>query len=196
MANPLVFLLHDGRPLPQARGELVEVDYEVVRELPRFLASGGFRRTHRGGDVPRPGARGGRVAEVRVLAAMEHGRPIGFAQVETHDGGSEVSQVFVHSARRGAGVGGRAHRGGDQAGRRCCARCVDLRRPGWSPTPALRTPRLPHGGRDGRGNPAAEYVIRQRSPRLGRSNSAPARIARWAKRSSAVVVGRSAGLGQ
>ena len=33
MANPLVFLLHDGRPLPQARGELVEVDYDVVREL-------------------------------------------------------------------------------------------------------------------------------------------------------------------
>src|SRR4051812_45506186 len=33
MANPLVFLLHDGRPLRQVRGELVEVDYDLVREL-------------------------------------------------------------------------------------------------------------------------------------------------------------------
>ena len=37
---------------------------------------------------------------------MEAGRPIGFAQVETHDGGSEVSQVFVHPERRGTGLGG------------------------------------------------------------------------------------------
>jgi GNAT superfamily N-acetyltransferase len=45
------------------------------------------------------------LAAVRVLAVMEEGRPIAFAQVETHDGGSEVSGVFVHPERRGAGLG-------------------------------------------------------------------------------------------
>jgi GNAT superfamily N-acetyltransferase len=37
---------------------------------------------------------------------MAEAHPIGFAQVETHDGGSEVCQVFVHPERRGAGLGG------------------------------------------------------------------------------------------
>jgi GNAT superfamily N-acetyltransferase len=36
-----------------------------------------------------------------VLAAIEKGRPI-----ETHNGGSEVCQVFVHPEHRGAGLGG------------------------------------------------------------------------------------------
>jgi ribosomal protein S18 acetylase RimI-like enzyme len=40
-----------------------------------------------------------------VIAAVEEGRPTGFAQVETHDGGSEVTQVFVRPERRGAGLG-------------------------------------------------------------------------------------------
>jgi ribosomal protein S18 acetylase RimI-like enzyme len=40
-----------------------------------------------------------------VIAAVEDGRPMGFAQVEMHDGGSEVTQVFVRPERRGAGLG-------------------------------------------------------------------------------------------
>jgi GNAT superfamily N-acetyltransferase len=41
-----------------------------------------------------------------VIAAVDDGRLTGFAQIETHDGGSEVSQVFVRPESRGAGVGG------------------------------------------------------------------------------------------
>ena len=33
IANPLVYMLHDGRVPPEGRGELVEVDYDAVREL-------------------------------------------------------------------------------------------------------------------------------------------------------------------
>ena len=33
MATPLVYLLHDRRPVPRALGDLVEVDYDQVREL-------------------------------------------------------------------------------------------------------------------------------------------------------------------
>ena len=46
------------------------------------------------------------LADVRVIAAVGEGAPIGYAQVETHDGGSEVTHVFVHPAHRGRGLGG------------------------------------------------------------------------------------------
>jgi GNAT superfamily N-acetyltransferase len=106
MANPLVFLLHDGRLLPQVRGELVEVDYDLVRELRDLWHREDFGEHTEPETFHAQAREVAELAEVRVLAAMEHGRPIGFAQVETHDGGSEVSQVFVHPARRGAGLGG------------------------------------------------------------------------------------------
>lgn len=106
MANPLVFMLHDGSPLPPARGKLVEVDYDVVRELRDLWHREDFG-DHTEAETFHAQAREvAELAEVRVVAAMQEGRPIGFAQVETHDGGSEVSQVFVHPERRGAGLGG------------------------------------------------------------------------------------------
>lgn len=61
------------------------------------------------------------LADVRAIAAVEDGRPTGFAQVETHDGGSEVAQVFVRPERRGTALGGaltaRAIRVGAEAAR-------------------------------------------------------------------------------
>jgi len=105
MANPLVFLLHDGSALPPARSELVEVDYDVVRELRDLWHREDFGEHTETGTFHAQAREVAELAEVRVLAAMEEGRPIGFAQVETHDGGSEVSQVFVHPERRGAGLG-------------------------------------------------------------------------------------------
>jgi ribosomal protein S18 acetylase RimI-like enzyme len=41
-----------------------------------------------------------------VVAALHEGSPIGFAQLQTHDGGSEVAEVYVHPDHRGAGLGG------------------------------------------------------------------------------------------
>jgi GNAT superfamily N-acetyltransferase len=105
MANPLVFLLHDGSALPQARRELIEVDYDVVRELRDLWHREDFGEHTEAATFHAQAREVAELAEVRVLAAMEEGRPIGFAQVETHDGGSEVSQVFVHPERRGAGLG-------------------------------------------------------------------------------------------
>src|SRR3954451_13394181 len=106
MANPLVFLLHDGRPLPQDRGELVEVDYDLVRELRDLWHREDFGEHTEPETFHAQAREVAELAGVRVLAAIEQDRPIGFAQVETHDGGSEVSQVFVHPARRGGGLGG------------------------------------------------------------------------------------------
>jgi GNAT superfamily N-acetyltransferase len=105
MAHPLVYMLHDGRVLPDGRGELVEVDYDAVRELRDIWHREDF------GDHTEPEAfhaqarEVAELADVCVIATVEEGRPTGFAQVETHDGGSEVTQVFVRPERRGAGLG-------------------------------------------------------------------------------------------
>lgn len=105
VANPLINMLHGGRALPEGRGELVEVDYDRVRELRDTWHREGFGDT----ETENFHAQAREVAEladVRVIAAMEDGRPTGFAQVETHDGGSEITQVFVRPERRGHGFGG------------------------------------------------------------------------------------------
>jgi ribosomal protein S18 acetylase RimI-like enzyme len=106
MANPLIFMLHDGRPLPPDRGELLEVDYDVVRELRDIWHREDFGEHTEAETFHTQAREVAELADVRVIAAVEEGRPTGFAQVETHDGGSEVTQVFVHPSRRCAGLGG------------------------------------------------------------------------------------------
>lgn len=106
MANPLVFMIHDGRMPAEGGGDLVEVDFDVVRELRDIWHRedfGGHTETEAFHAQAREVAE---LADVRVVAAVEEGRPIGFAEVETHDDGSEVTQVFVRPERRGAGLGG------------------------------------------------------------------------------------------
>ena len=119
IANPLIFLLHDDRPLTEPAGELVEVDYDAVRELRDMWHREDFGAVEEPAAFPAQARQVAELADVRVFAAMQEGHPIGFAQVETHDGGSEVSQVFVRRERRGAGVGGaltaRAIRAGAEA---------------------------------------------------------------------------------
>ena len=105
MATPLVYLLHDRRPVPQALGDLVEVDYDLVRELRDLWHREDFGEHTEAETFHAQAREVAELAEARVVAAMEEGRPIGFAQVETHDGGSEVSGVFVHPEHRGAGLG-------------------------------------------------------------------------------------------
>ncbi|MBV9197619.1 MAG: GNAT family N-acetyltransferase [Solirubrobacterales bacterium] len=41
----------------------------------------------------------------RVVAVLEEGRPIAFAQIQSHGGGAEISDVFVHPEHRGRGLG-------------------------------------------------------------------------------------------
>ena len=105
MAEPLVYLLHDGRALAQAYGEPVEIDYDAVRQLRELWHQEDFGEHTEAAAFYAQARAVAELADVRVVAVIEHGSPIGFAQVETHDGGSEVSQVFVHPARRAAGLG-------------------------------------------------------------------------------------------
>jgi GNAT superfamily N-acetyltransferase len=105
IANPLVFMLHDGPVTPQSRAELVEVDYDAVRELRDIWHREDFGE-HTETEAFHAQAREvAELADVCVIAAVETGRPIAFAEVQTHDGGSEIAQVFVRPERRGAGLG-------------------------------------------------------------------------------------------
>jgi ribosomal protein S18 acetylase RimI-like enzyme len=105
IANPLIFMLHDGRLPPESDGELVDVDYDDVRGLRDVWHREEFGE-HTETEAFHVQAREvAELADVRVIAAVEEGRPAGFAEVETHDGGSEVTQVFVRPERRGAGLG-------------------------------------------------------------------------------------------
>jgi GNAT superfamily N-acetyltransferase len=105
IANPLIFMLHDGHPPAEGGGDLVEVEYDAVRELRSIWHREDFGEHTETGSFQSQAREVAELADVRVIAALEDGRPIGFAQVETHDGGSEVSQVFVRPERRGAGLG-------------------------------------------------------------------------------------------
>jgi ribosomal protein S18 acetylase RimI-like enzyme len=105
IANQLIFMLHDGRAIEAGSTELVEVDFDAVRELRDIWHSEDFGE-HTDTDAFHSQAREVATrANVRVIAALDKDRPIGFAQVETHDGGSEIAQVFVHPEHRGAGLG-------------------------------------------------------------------------------------------
>jgi ribosomal protein S18 acetylase RimI-like enzyme len=105
VAAALVFLLHDGREIAEGGGELVEVDYDDVRELRDIWHREDFGQHEQTEAFHAQARELAELADVRVLAAVQQGRLVGFAQVETHDGGSEVTQVFVGPECRGAGLG-------------------------------------------------------------------------------------------
>jgi len=106
MANPLIYMRHDGRAVPEDRRELFEVDYDAVLELRDIWHREDFG-DHTETETFQAQAREvAELAGVRVIAAIDDGCLTGFAQVETHDGGSEVTQVFVRRECRGAGIGG------------------------------------------------------------------------------------------
>src|SRR5436309_943008 len=85
MANPLIFMLHDGRALPEDGGDLVDVDYDVVRELRDIWHREDFGEHTETESFHSQAREVADLADVRVIAAVEEGRPSGFAQVETHD---------------------------------------------------------------------------------------------------------------
>jgi ribosomal protein S18 acetylase RimI-like enzyme len=105
MVTPLIFMLHAGDASRVELPELVEVDYDQVRELRDIWHREDFGEHTEAEEFHAQAREAAELADVQVVAMIRDGRPIGFAQVETHDGGSEVAQVFVHPDFRGQGLG-------------------------------------------------------------------------------------------
>ena len=101
----LVWMRH-SEPLPAGeRIEVEEVPYDAVIDLRREWHRGDF-----GGDTDPSGylANAREVSATRgvqVIAAVEDGEPVGFAQLERSGDGAEITQVYVRPEHRGGGRG-------------------------------------------------------------------------------------------
>ena len=103
-ATRLLWMRH-SEPLPPGPGiEVEEVDYDAVRDLRVAWHLEDFPdlNTRDYLDNAREVAM---AREVRVIAPIEDGEPVGFAQVERIGGAAEVTQVYVRPAHRGGGRG-------------------------------------------------------------------------------------------
>jgi GNAT superfamily N-acetyltransferase len=102
----LVWMRHD-EPLPppgDAEVEWAEVPYDAVADL-RIAWYREDSPDQDPGDYHRQAREVAQRLNARVIAVHEEGRPVGFAQLEHHDDGAEVTQVFVHPDHRGGGRG-------------------------------------------------------------------------------------------
>jgi ribosomal protein S18 acetylase RimI-like enzyme len=105
LSTRLVWMRHEA-PAPSAGRAIAveEVPWDAVRDLRVAWHYEDFPQVDLGDHLEE--AR--EVAElrgVRVLAVVERGEPVAFAQLEWQDGSAEVTQVFVHGEHRGRGMG-------------------------------------------------------------------------------------------
>jgi GNAT superfamily N-acetyltransferase len=101
----LVWMRHE-EPLPRAeRIEVEEVPYDAVIELRRTWHAADFGGHLDPSDWLENAREVAATRGVQVLAQVEHGEPVGFAQIERSGDGAEITQVYVLPERRGAGLG-------------------------------------------------------------------------------------------
>jgi GNAT superfamily N-acetyltransferase len=107
MVWPQIYMVHTGPPptIPALDAELIEIDYDAVHELREIWHREDFGENSDDAGFHAQAREVAALADVRVLAVLEDKRPIGFAQIESRDGSSEIAQVFVHPDRRAAGFG-------------------------------------------------------------------------------------------
>jgi len=100
----LLWMRHEAPSTIEATVAVQEVPYDAVIEL---------RALWHDEDFPEEEFTNFQIAarevamtrDVRVLAVLEQGAPIAFAQLERAGAGAEVSQVYVHPDHRGRGRG-------------------------------------------------------------------------------------------
>ena len=103
-ATRLVCMRYEHEPQLDPAMSVAEVPYRAVRELRIAWHAEDFPGSELGQNLE--DAR--EVAErrdARVLAVLEDGVPVGFSQLEHEGDGAEISEVFVHPAYRGRGIG-------------------------------------------------------------------------------------------
>jgi GNAT superfamily N-acetyltransferase len=101
----LVWMLHTEPPPPaDTTIEWTEVPYDSVADLRLAWYREDFPDQDPG-DYHRQAREVARRLDVQVIAVHDGDRPVGFAQLERHGDGAEVTQVFVHPDYRGGGRG-------------------------------------------------------------------------------------------
>ncbi|MGO9489138.1 MAG: GNAT family N-acetyltransferase [Solirubrobacteraceae bacterium] len=103
-AMRLLWMHHQGAPPPGPPIAVEEVPYEAVDQLRLAWHLEDFE----GEEYDRFRVAAKEVAMtrgVRVLAVREQGAAVAFAQLEQVGAGAEITQVYVHPAHRGRGLG-------------------------------------------------------------------------------------------
>ena len=95
-----------AEPLPPGETlEVEEVDYDAVVDLRREWNAEDFPGIDQESHLANARRRSRLTRDVRVIASLEDGEPVGFAQLEYIDGSAEVTHVFVSAKHRGSGRG-------------------------------------------------------------------------------------------
>jgi GNAT superfamily N-acetyltransferase len=100
----LLMMRHEAAPPPGPVATIEEVPYDAAQDLRLAWHREVFPDTD-------PGDYHDHVREIslrlgaRVLVARQRGTPLGFAQLEHTAAGAEITEVFVHPAHRGGGLG-------------------------------------------------------------------------------------------
>jgi predicted GNAT family acetyltransferase len=101
----LVCMLHDGsRPSQARRLAVEEVPFDAVNALRTAWFAEDFPDLELG-DHLAEAREVARIFSARVLAVMDAGTPVAYAQVECMDRSGEISQVYVRPDHRGRGLG-------------------------------------------------------------------------------------------
>jgi ribosomal protein S18 acetylase RimI-like enzyme len=105
LSERLVLMRHEAPAPPTGPAVAIEeVPWDAVRDLRVAWHYEDFPQVDLGDHLEE--AR--EVAEmhgVQVLAVRDRGAPVAYAQLERRDGSAEITQVFVHPAYRGRGMG-------------------------------------------------------------------------------------------
>ena len=100
----LVFMRHEQPPPPGPDVDVEEVPYDAVHDLRVAWHEEDFPGVDAGDHYAE--ARDVSIQRnARVLAVLEAGTPIAFAQIERDGDDAEIAQVFVHPRYRGGGRG-------------------------------------------------------------------------------------------
>jgi GNAT superfamily N-acetyltransferase len=100
----LLWMRHEAPPEIESSAEVQEVPYDAVLELRALWHDEDFPESE-SVEFEVAAREVAMTRDVRVLATIEEGRPIGFAQLERAGSGAEVTQVYVHPDYRGQGRG-------------------------------------------------------------------------------------------
>ena len=101
---PEVWMLHRGPPPPRSEVPVEEVPQEAVDDLRTAWHEEDFPSLDMGDHLAEQ-REVSRLLGARVLAVLESGQAVAFAQLERIGGSAEVAQVYVRPDRRGRGLG-------------------------------------------------------------------------------------------